>query len=104
MTSQDSEDSVTSEASEPSFASETERMFEATRHSKTETRRVLPFEKHWRKRDAKPDKEYVVESNAYERALLKYVAAMRGISVRALVREYVREAALREALGGKAFR
>jgi hypothetical protein len=96
--------SGTSAASERRSESHAERVFEVSRHAKTEPRSEKPFERFWARRHDPADKEYLVESNEYERALLKFVAAKKGMSVKALVRYYAREAALREAMDEDPFR
>lgn len=60
------------------------------------SRRELPFERH--DPDAKPDKAFRFETNAYDRALFKYVAAVRGKdeSVTELIRNFARDRARRE--------
>jgi hypothetical protein len=60
------------------------------------SRRELPFEKH--DPDAKPDKAFRFETNAYDRALFKYVAVLRGEgeSVTDVIRKFARDRAQRE--------
>jgi hypothetical protein len=99
--SADSSDGAASDAS-PLYENETERAYDMARHSKTGRIRPPAFDRYWVKRNAPADKAYEVESNAFERALLKHVAGQREISVKKLVREYARKAALFEATTGEA--
>ena len=91
--------SESSVGSPPIEDSETERAFEAIRRARTETRQPRPFEKHWEGRHAPADGGFVVKSNAYERALLKYVAMVTGETVHGLVRRLATEQALKIAMG-----
>lgn len=85
-------DSSNSRASEDS---ETEKLYELTRHSKSTSRKPTPVDAYWDQRHAAPDKRYLVESNAFERALLKYIALCEEKPVHVLARELIREAAMR---------
>jgi hypothetical protein len=62
----------------------------------TKTRRELPFERF--DPDEKPDKAFRFETNAYDRALFKYLAALRGKdeSMTELIRAFARTRALNE--------
>jgi len=60
-------------------------------------RRSMPWEEH--DPDEPADKAMNFRTNAYDRALLKYVAGLRGQSVQAALRELMRAAALAEADG-----
>lgn len=67
-----------------------------TAKAKVQTRRALPFEKH--DPEAKRDRAFRFQTNAYERELFKYVAAVRGKgeSASEVIRTFARERALRE--------
>lgn len=78
-----------------------EELYELTMTSKNSRRKPLVFDKHWHKRNAPPDKRYVVDSNAFERSLLKYLANEAEMSVKDMARLLVREAAMRRLVGGR---
>ena len=64
--------------------------------ARVQTRRKLPFERH--DPDAKPDKAFRFDTNAYDRELFRYAAMMRqkGETVWQLIRTLAREQALKE--------
>lgn len=94
-----SESSAASKTSKTIHRNETERVFDTMRRSRTETRRPMVFERLWEERHAEPDGGFVVKSNAYERALLKYAAMQTGETVHGMVRRLAVEAALKLAVG-----
>lgn len=54
----------------------------------------MPWERH--DPDAPPDKAMNFRTNAYDRALLKYMAGLRGISAQAVLQDLMRTAAFAE--------
>lgn len=78
-----------------------EKLYELSMTARQTRRKPLPFDKHWAKRDAPPDKRYVIDSNAFERSLLKYLAQEAEVSVKDMARQLVREAAMRRLVGGR---
>jgi len=96
MSDHDRDDSDATHASEMT----PEMLYELMRSAKQSRRKTLPFDKYWEKRDAKPDKRFVVDSNAFERSLFKYLAQESEEPVHAVVRRLAREGAMRRIVGG----
>jgi hypothetical protein len=78
-----------------------EELYGITRKAKQSRHKKLPFDKHWERRNAKPDKRFVIDSNAFERSLFKYLAVQSEESVHAVVRRLAREEAMRRIVGGE---
>lgn len=63
--------------------------------AKIARRTRMPFDKYWEGRRDEPDKAYLVQSNAFERSALKYLAVSAGISMRDMARLIIREGIFR---------
>lgn len=68
-----------------------EYLYERSMKAKVARRTKMPFDKYWAYRAEAPDKAYLVQSNAFERSALKYLAVSAGKSMRDFARELVRE-------------
>jgi hypothetical protein len=73
--------------------------YKITTQTKNQVRRPLPFDKYLDQANAKPDKGITFETNAFDRSLFKHLAHEREMTMRDVIRQLAREAALREILG-----